>query len=61
MGLLKIIQIHFNNLETNYSIIYVNVTEWFRYEINAFQAVLANFEIPIDGKQQPLNFVDSPV
>ena len=58
---IKIIQIHFNNLETNYSIIYVNVTEWFRYEINAFQAVLANFEIPIDGKQQPLNFGDSPV
>jgi len=57
----KIIQIHFNNLEKNYSIIYLNVTEWFRYEINAFLAVVEDFEIVVDGVQQPLNFAESPV
>ena len=57
----KIIQIHFNNEETNYSIIYVNLEEWFRYEVNAFSAVADKFEIMIDGKMQPLNFADSPI
>ena len=32
----KIAQIHFGNSDTNYSIIHVNLTEWFRYEINSF-------------------------
>ena len=57
----KIIQIHFNNEETNYSIIYVNLEELCRYEVNAFSAVADKFEIMIDGKMQPLNFADSPI
>ena len=57
----KILQIHFNNLETNYSIIYVNLTEFFRFEVNAFSYTVDNFEIEIDGKMQKLNFGDSPV
>jgi len=58
---IKIIQIHFNNLETNYTIIYVNVAEWFRYEINAFQEVVKHFEIVVDEVRQPLGFTQSPV
>ena len=58
---IKIIQMHFNNSETNYSIIYLNVTDWFRYEINAFAQVIEYFEIPIDGVKQSPNFSDSPV
>jgi len=57
----KIIQIHFMNSELSYSIIYVNVTEWFRYEINAFIQTVDNFEVMIDGKMQPINFDDNPV
>jgi peptidyl-prolyl cis-trans isomerase B (cyclophilin B) len=57
----KIIQLTFINSELQYSIIYVNVTEWFRYELNAFLQTVDNFEIMIDGKMQPINFDDSPV
>ena len=57
----KILQLHFNNAETNYSIIYVNVTDWFRYEVNAFSYTVDNFQIMIDGEMQLLNFADSPV
>ena len=57
----KIIQIHFMNSELSYSIIYVNVTEWFRYEINAFVQTVDNFEVMFDGKMQPINFAESPV
>jgi hypothetical protein len=57
----KIIQLSFINSESQYSIIYVNVTEWFRYEFNAFLQTVDNFEIMIDGKMQPINFKDDPV
>jgi len=57
----KIIQLSFINSELQYSIIYVNVTEWFRYELNAFLQTVDNFEIMIDGKIQPINFDDSPI
>jgi len=57
----KIIQLTFINSEFQYSIIYVNVTEWFRYEINAFLQTVDNFEVMIDGKMQPINFDSSPV
>jgi len=57
----KIIQLTFINSEFQYSIIYVNVTEWFRYEINAFLQTVDNFEVMIDGKMQPINFDDNPV
>jgi peptidyl-prolyl cis-trans isomerase B (cyclophilin B) len=57
----KIIQLTFINSEFQYSIIYVNVTEWFRYELNAFLQTVDNFEIMIDGKMQPINFDDSPI
>ena len=57
----KIIQIHFAKSEFNYSVIYINVAEWFRYEINAFDAVVKNFEIMYDGKQQPINFASEPI
>jgi len=57
----KIIQLTFINSEFQYSIIYVNVTEWFRYEINAFIQTVDNFEVMIDGKMQPINFDDNPV
>jgi len=57
----KIIQLTFINSEFQYSIIYVNVTEWFRYELNAFLQTVDNFEIMIDGKMQPINFDSSPV
>ena len=57
----KIVQLTFINSEFQYSIIYVNVTEWFRYEINAFVQTVDNFEIMIDGKMQPINFDDHPV
>ena len=52
----KVLQLHFNDPETNYSIIYVNTTEWFRYEVNAFTQVAYDFEITIDGKLQSLEF-----
>jgi len=57
----KIIQLTFINSEFQYSIIYVNITEWFRYEINAFLQTVDNFEVMIDGKMQPINFDDNPV
>jgi len=57
----KILQIHFNNINKNYSIIYVNVTDWFRYEANSFYEVVKTFEIMIDGKKQPVNFAESSV
>jgi peptidyl-prolyl cis-trans isomerase B (cyclophilin B) len=57
----KIIQLTFINSEFQYSIIYVNVTEWFRYEINAFLQTVDNFEVMIDGKMQPINFASDPV
>jgi len=52
----KIIQIHFSNSDTAYSIVHVNLTEWFRYEINSFDYTVKNFEIMIDGIMQPINF-----
>jgi len=57
----KILQLSFINSKSQYSIIYVNVTEWFRYEINAFLQTVDNFEVMIDGKMQPINFDDNPV
>jgi len=57
----KIIQLTFINSEFQYSIIYVNTTEWFRYELPAFLQTVDNFEIMIDGKMQPINFDDNPV
>jgi peptidyl-prolyl cis-trans isomerase B (cyclophilin B) len=57
----KIAQIHFSNSDTAYSIIHINLTEWFRYEINAFDFATANFEIMIDGKMQPIDFGNHPV
>jgi len=57
----KIIQLTFINSEFQYSIIYVNVTEWFRYELNAFIQTVDNFEVVIDGKMQPIGFDDDPV
>ena len=57
----KIIQLSFINSDSQYSIIYVNVTEWFRYELGAFLQTVDNFEIMIDGKMQPVNFDDGPV
>ena len=48
----KIVQIHFGNSDTNYSIVHINLTEWFRYEINSFDYTVKNFEIMIDGKMQ---------
>ena len=57
----KTIELHFTNSELNYSIIYLNTSEWFRYEINAFVQTVTNFEIMLDGKMQPINFSKSPV
>jgi len=57
----KVIQLNFINSEFQYSIIYVNVTEWFRYELGAFLQTVDNFEVVIDGRMQPINFDDSPV
>ena len=57
----KIIQLSFINSESQYSIIYVNVAEWFRYELGAFLQTVNNFEIMIDGKMQPINFDSYPV
>jgi len=57
----KIIQLTFINSEFQYSIVYVNVTEWFRYEVGAFHQTVDNFEVIIDGKMQPIDFDDNPV
>jgi len=57
----KVLQLHFNNSENNYSVIYVNTADYFRYEVNAFSYTVDNFEIMIDGEMQKLGFADSPV
>ena len=57
----KIAQIHFINSDTNYAIIHINLTEWFRYEINSFDYTVKNFEIMIDGTMQPIDFQDHPI
>jgi peptidyl-prolyl cis-trans isomerase B (cyclophilin B) len=57
----KTIQIHFSNSDTTYSIIHVNLTEWFRYEINSFDYTVKHFEIMIDGIMQPADFGDHAV
>ena len=57
----KIIQLHFTNLKTNYAVIYVNVIDFFAYEINAFDQTVQDFKTTIDGKLQPINFASSPV
>ena len=57
----KIIQIHFTNLETNYSVIYVNTDDYFRYEINAFVQAVEDFKIMIDGSDHPINFTNSDI
>ena len=57
----KVIQLHFVNSESSYSIVYVNVPEWFRYEINAFVTIVETFEVMFDGKMQPINFGQEPI
>jgi len=57
----KIIQIHFNNSDKNYSVIHVNLTDWFRYEINSFYNTVKTFEISINGEMQPIGFGSHPV
>ncbi len=57
----KMLQLHFTNSDTSYSIIYVNVAEWFRYEVNAFHQTAVSFEAMFDGKMQPINFGKDPV
>ena len=57
----KILQLHFINSELSYSIVYVNVEEWFRYEVNAFVDTVRNFEVMIDGELQPIDFSSNPV
>jgi len=57
----KIAQIHFSNSDTNYSVIHINLTEWFRYEVNSFDSTVKTFEIMIDGKMQSIEFGDHSV
>ena len=57
----KILQLHFINSEFSYSIIYVNLTEWFRYEVNAFIQTVNTFDVIFDGKMQPINFSRDPI
>ena len=57
----KIAQLHFSNSDTIYSIIHINLTDWFRYEINSFDFTVKNFEIMIDGVMQPIEFGHHPV
>ena len=57
----KIAQMHFSNSDTTYSIIHINLTDWFRYEINSFDFVVKEFEIKIDGVMQPIDFGYHPV
>ena len=57
----KIIQLQFSNSELSYSIIYVNLTDWFRYEVNAFLQTVKNFEVVFDGERQPINFSKDPI
>ena len=56
-----IAQIHFSNSDTSYSIVHVNLTDWFRYEINSFDFTVKNFQIVIDGKMQHIDFGYHPV
>nr|AIF03504.1 peptidyl-prolyl isomerase (PPIB, ppiB) [uncultured marine thaumarchaeote KM3_168_C06] len=58
---LKIMQLHFINSEYSYSIIYVNLTEWFRYEVTAFVQTIDNFQVMFDGRMQLINFSQDPV
>ena len=58
---LKIAQIHFTNSDTAYSIVHINLSDWFRYEINAFDYTVKNFEVMIDGKMQPIDFGTHPI
>jgi peptidyl-prolyl cis-trans isomerase B (cyclophilin B) len=57
----KVMQLHFLNSEFSYSIIYVNLTDWFRYEIMAFYQTVDSFEAVFDGKMQPINFGEDPM
>jgi len=57
----KTMQLYFLNSEFNYSVIYFNLTEWFRYEVNAFVQIVNNFEVMFDGKMQPINFSSDPI
>ncbi len=57
----KMLQLHFTNSELSYSIIYINVTEWFRYEVNAFWQTTVNFEAMFDGEMQNIKFGKDPV
>ena len=57
----KIAQLHFSNSDTTYSIIHINLTEWFRYEINSFEFTVKNFAVMFDGKIQPIDFGHHPV
>ena len=57
----KIIQLQFANSDRNYSVVYIHLVKWFRYEVNAFVNTVENFEIIIDGKMQPINFSANPV
>ena len=57
----KILQLHFTNSDINYSIIYLNTEEFFRYEVNAFHQVAKHFEILIEDEMQPINFTENPI
>ena len=57
----RIAQIHFSNLDNSYSIIHINLDDWFRYEINSFDTMVKTFEIMIDGKMQLIDFGYHPV
>jgi peptidyl-prolyl cis-trans isomerase B (cyclophilin B) len=52
----KIAQLHFSSPDTVYSVIHINLTDWFRYEINSFDFAVKNFEIKIDGTMEPIDF-----
>ena len=57
----KILQLQFANSDRNYSVVYIHLAKWFRYEVNAFVNTAETFEIMIDGKMQPINFSANPV
>ena len=57
----KVAQIHFSNSDMNYSIVHINLAEWFRYEINSFDFTVKTFEIMIDGTMQSIDFGSNPV
>ena len=57
----KVLQLHFNTSDKTYSIIYVNVTDWFRYEVPAFIQTVDNFQVTINGEMQPIGFSDTPI